>query len=60
VADGFDTLTFDTPYRIAIPVEGAFAELEKERGRQYDPKMITVFLQARKMVIEQMEAFKTS
>ncbi len=60
VAEGFDAMTFDTPYRRGMPVEAAFAELEKHQGRQYDPNVVTAFFQARKLVVEQMEAFKTS
>jgi putative nucleotidyltransferase with HDIG domain len=60
VAEGFDAMTFDTPYRKGIPVEEAFAELEKHQGSQYDPNLIRVFLQGRAMVVEQIEAFKHS
>ncbi len=54
VADGFDALTFDTPYHRAIPVEEAFAELEKQQGEQFDPKVVTAFLQVREKVVEEM------
>jgi HD-GYP domain-containing protein (c-di-GMP phosphodiesterase class II) len=54
VADGFDALTFDTPYRRAIPVEEAFAELEKQQGAQFDPQVVTAFLQVREKVVEEM------
>jgi putative nucleotidyltransferase with HDIG domain len=56
MAEGFDAMAFDSPYRKAMSVEGAFAEFEKEQGRQYDPLMVTAFLQARKDVVEQMQA----
>jgi putative nucleotidyltransferase with HDIG domain len=56
VAEGFDAMAFDTTYRRAMPVEEAFAELERQQGRQYDPQMITAFLQGREKVVEQMEA----
>jgi putative nucleotidyltransferase with HDIG domain len=54
VADGFDALTFDTPYHRAIPVEEAFAELETQRGEQFDPKVVTAFLQVREKIVEEM------
>jgi putative nucleotidyltransferase with HDIG domain len=37
VADTFDAMTSDRPYRRAMPAEIAFAELEKQRGKQFDP-----------------------
>jgi HD-GYP domain-containing protein (c-di-GMP phosphodiesterase class II) len=60
VADSFDAMTFDTPYRSEMAVEEAFAELEKEQGRQYDPGIVAVFLQSPGRVVELMEGFKHS
>src|SRR5690349_11019905 len=60
VADSFDAMTFDTPYRKALPVEKAFAELENQLGRQYDPAIVRAFLQSRAKVLEQREAFTSS
>jgi HD-GYP domain-containing protein (c-di-GMP phosphodiesterase class II) len=54
VAEAFDALTFDTPYRRGIPAEGAFAELEKQQGEQFDPHVVTAFLQVREKVVEEM------
>jgi HD-GYP domain-containing protein (c-di-GMP phosphodiesterase class II) len=54
VADGFDALTYDTPYRRAIPVEEAFAALEMQQGEQFDPNVVTAFLQVREKVVEAM------
>src|SRR5205823_5951537 len=47
VADGFDAMVFDSPYRRGIPVEEAFAELEKQQGEQFDPHVVAAFLQVR-------------
>jgi HD-GYP domain-containing protein (c-di-GMP phosphodiesterase class II) len=58
VANGFDALTFDTPYRRAIPVEEAFAELETQQGQQFDPNVVTAFLQIRDKVVEEMSRFE--
>lgn len=60
VADSFDAMTFDTPYRKALPVNDAFAELEIQQGRQYDPAIVCAFLESRTMMVEQMAAFKNS
>ena len=54
VADSFDALTFDTPYRKAIPVEEAFAEVEAQQGEQLDPNVVAAFLQVREKVVEEM------
>jgi HD-GYP domain-containing protein (c-di-GMP phosphodiesterase class II) len=55
VADGFDALAFDTPwYRRGIPVEEAFDELEEQQGEQFDPHVVTAFLQVREKVVEEM------
>jgi putative nucleotidyltransferase with HDIG domain len=54
VADGFDALTFDTPYQRAIPVDEAFVALETQQGKQFDPSFVTAFLQVREKVVEAM------
>ena len=45
VVDAFDAMTNDRPYREACPVEEALAELERCAGSQFDPAIVTVFLQ---------------
>ena len=44
VADSYDTLTTDRPYRKGMPVKDAVAELRKHSGSQFDPEMVTVFI----------------
>jgi HD-GYP domain-containing protein (c-di-GMP phosphodiesterase class II) len=44
VADAFDAMTTDRPYRPAIPFTRALAELRREAGRQFDPKVVRAFL----------------
>jgi HD-GYP domain-containing protein (c-di-GMP phosphodiesterase class II) len=60
VAESFDVMVFDTPYRKGISIDEAFAELETQQGRQFDPTVVAAFLQARKLVVEQVELFITS
>src|SRR5439155_1069290 len=36
VADAFDAMTSDRPYRKGMPAEVAFAEIEKMKGKQFD------------------------
>jgi HD-GYP domain-containing protein (c-di-GMP phosphodiesterase class II) len=44
VADAFDAMTTDRPYRKAMPFPRALAELRKEAGKQFDPKVVRAFL----------------
>lgn len=42
--DAWDAMTSDRPYRKAMPREKAREELQKGAGRQFDPKVVEVFL----------------
>ncbi|MGD8192317.1 HD-GYP domain-containing protein [Brevibacillus ginsengisoli] len=44
VADAFDAMTSDRPYRKAMPMEKAIAILEENRGTQFDPTVVDDFL----------------
>jgi putative two-component system response regulator len=44
VVDVFDALTHERPYKAAWPVGAAVAELRRQRGRQFDPTVVTAFL----------------
>jgi HD-GYP domain-containing protein (c-di-GMP phosphodiesterase class II) len=43
IADAFDAMTVDQPYRHARPLQEAFAELNAGAGTQFDPKLVQVF-----------------
>ena len=43
VADAFDAMTADRPYRKAFTENIAFQELEKNAGRQFDPQIVKAF-----------------
>jgi putative nucleotidyltransferase with HDIG domain len=45
VADAFDAMTSDRPYRQALSREDALAEVERCAGTQFDPKIASVFLE---------------
>jgi putative nucleotidyltransferase with HDIG domain len=45
IADAFEAMTSDRPYRKAMPVERAIAELKKYQGTQFDPNLLDVFLE---------------
>ena len=42
--DAFDAMTSARPHRGVMPLQGVLAELEKCRGRQFDPKVLEIFL----------------
>ncbi|MBU1726860.1 MAG: HD-GYP domain-containing protein, partial [Candidatus Omnitrophica bacterium] len=44
VADVFDAITTDRPYRKALPKEVAIKILEENRGTQFDPYVVDVFV----------------
>ena len=47
VADVFDALTNDRPYKKAWPVDVAFKAIEEDSGSHFDPTVVSAFLSAR-------------
>lgn len=45
VADAFDAMTSDRPYRPSMPAAKACAEIERCAGSQFDPLVVEAFLQ---------------
>lgn len=45
VADAFDAMTSDRPYRKGLSIEIAKKEIEENKGTQFDPKCADVFLE---------------
>jgi len=45
ILDTFDAMTSDRPYRKALPMEVAFAELRRCTGTQFDPKIVETLIQ---------------
>jgi HD-GYP domain-containing protein (c-di-GMP phosphodiesterase class II) len=50
VADAFDAMTSDRPYRRALSLDRAFAELNDKAGTHFDPDCIRAFLRLRQRV----------
>lgn len=44
VADTLDAMISDRPYRKALPISAARDEIERFSGRQFDPRVVRVFL----------------
>ena len=45
VADAFDALTHDRPYRAGTTIQKAIEELRREAGRQFDPQVVEALAQ---------------
>jgi diguanylate cyclase (GGDEF)-like protein len=46
VADAFDAMTSNRPYRAALPIGEAMGRLQAGSGKQFDPAMVAAFMQA--------------
>jgi HD-GYP domain-containing protein (c-di-GMP phosphodiesterase class II) len=44
VVDSFDAMYFGRPYRKGSPLETVKEELKEQKGKQFDPKVVDVFL----------------
>ncbi|MCX7746173.1 MAG: diguanylate cyclase [Clostridia bacterium] len=44
IADAFDVMTHDRPYRKAISKKEALEEIRKNSGTQFDPELVEIFL----------------
>ncbi|WP_040854766.1 response regulator [Thiorhodovibrio frisius] len=56
VADVFDALTSDRPYKAAWSIEDAVALLKRERGRHFDPHLVDSFEKILPRIIAVREA----
>jgi len=45
IADVFDALSHARPYRTALPVEAALAEIRLASGARYDPRLVRAFVE---------------
>ena len=44
IADAFDAMTSQRPYREPATLEVAFSELQKQAGRQFDPELVKIII----------------
>ena len=56
VADSFDAMTSDRPYRRGRPLDEALAEIERCAGTQFDPAVVAAFLRVPLARIEAIHA----
>ena len=60
VADTFDAMTSNRPYRPALPPQLAFMELLSKAGTHFDPKAVQAFVRLRPKVEDLMRTHKSS
>ena len=49
VADVFDALTSERPYKKAWTIDEALAEIQHQNGRQFDPRVVEAFMRVVQM-----------
>ncbi len=54
VADVFDALTSDRPYRKGLGFEAATAAIRNDAGLQFDPDVVSAFLRCRAAIVERL------
>ncbi len=52
VADAFDAMTTDRPYRSGLSLQRAFDEIRTKAGKQFDPEAAAAFIRQREKVEE--------
>ena len=57
VADVFDALNSDRPYKRAYPTEKCFEMLEQKRGSHFDPGVLDAFMRRRDDVLQIQQEF---
>lgn len=51
IADTFDAMTSDRPYRKALSQKEAIREIIKNKGKQFDPELVNVFAEVCKEIV---------
>lgn len=58
IADVFDALTSERPYKQAWSVEEAFDYLKDQKGRHFDPALVDLFLGLEKEILAVMKTYQ--
>ncbi|MEN8905876.1 MAG: HD-GYP domain-containing protein [Clostridiales bacterium] len=53
IADAFDAMTSDRPYRCAMNMEKAINEIDKCKGTQFDPEIADIFIEMIKQIVNE-------
>jgi putative nucleotidyltransferase with HDIG domain len=56
LADAFDAMTSDRPYRKGMPPEVAFGEIARQCGGQFDPAFATAFVEIKDAILEELQS----
>jgi putative nucleotidyltransferase with HDIG domain len=56
LADAFDAMTSDRPYRKGLPPASAFEEIDKGAGKQFDPTFAAAFLAIRPQILNELQS----
>jgi HD-GYP domain-containing protein (c-di-GMP phosphodiesterase class II) len=59
VADSFDAMTSDRPYRRAMSRDAAMAEIARNSGTQFDPEIVAAFQRAMNKPAEAVEPIRS-
>ena len=59
VVDSFDAMTFDRPYKAAMTYSDAIKELRANKGRQFDPEIVEVFIRIVERSLEKTQNGKS-
>jgi diguanylate cyclase (GGDEF)-like protein len=59
VVDSFDAMTFDRPYKAAMTYSDAIKELRANKGRQFDPEIVEVFIRIVERSLEKKQNGKS-
>nr|WP_211245025.1 two-component system response regulator [Thalassotalea mangrovi] len=57
IADVFDALTSERPYKSAWSLEKTFEYLQNEAGKHFDPELVPKFIACEAQIVEIMEKF---
>jgi len=57
IADVFDALTTERPYKDAWPVEKAVKLIEEESGQHFDPKLVVAFVKCLPEILQTKEKY---
>ena len=58
VADVFDALVSERPYKKGFPIEKAFSIIQEERGTHFDPQIVDAFFAVKDKIIEVERKFR--